>query len=253
MTDSQAQSPDVTLKQRVGRFVFKRLPVSRHVFDHFRLELNAWYVRMAHRLNPYYLLRVRKLKKQRNLLVNLGCGPYGRALGWINLDLSPVRHVYLRTDCRRKLPLADRSCLGIHVEMFLEHLDPFDEIPHFLAEIHRCLQPDGVARFIVPDAELFIRAYLSPGWEALNRISYGCEDWPHQYVCKMDVLNHVFQQGYEHYGGWDFERLQMLLADAGFAAIRRQAFGVGDFPSGPIDREYHRQNGLYVEASRSHG
>lgn len=253
MTDSRAQPPDVTLKQRVGRFVFKRLPVSRHVFDHFRLELNAWYVRMAHRLNPYYLLRVRKLKKQRNLLVNLGCGPYGQAPGWINLDLSPVRHVYLRTDCRRKLPLADRSCLGIHVEMFLEHLDPFDEIPHFLAEIHRCLQPDGVARFIVPDAELFVRAYLSPGWEAMNRISYGSEDWSKQYTCKMDALNHVFQQGYEHYGGWDLERLRKLLSDAGFDTVRRQTFGVGDFPSGPIDREYHRKNGLYVEAMKSRG
>lgn len=243
----------MTLKQRLGKLVFRHLPVSRHVFDHFRLELNACYVRMAHCLNPYYRARVQKLKKARDLLVNLGCGPYGKAEGWINLDLSQVQHVYLRTDCRRKLPLADDSCIGIHIEMFLEHLDPYDEVPHFLAEIRRCLQAGGVARFVVPDAELYVRAYLAPGWDAMNQISYGSEDWSKQYTSKMEALNHVFQQGYEHYGGWDFERLRNRLENAGFATIRRQTFGVGDFPSGPIDREYHRQNGLYVEATKSRG
>lgn len=240
----------MTLKQGLGRFIFTRLPVSRHVFDHFRLELNAWYVRMAHCLNLYYLIRVRSLRKQRHLLVNMGCGPYGKVEGWINLDLFPAPHVYIRTDCRKQFPLASGSCRGIHVEMFLEHLDPFDELPYFLAECYRCLQSGGVARFIVPDAELFIRAYLSPGWEAMNRISYGQEDWSKQYPSKMDALNHVTQQGYEHYGGWDFERLRHVLSNVGFTRICRQEYGIGDFPGGPIDREYHRQNGLYVEATK---
>ena len=240
----------MTLKQELGKFIFRHLPVSRHVFDHFRLELNAWYVRMAHRVSPYYMIRVRKLREQQHLLVNLGCGPYGKAEEWINLDLSPLQHVYIRTDCRKQFPLASYSCQGIHVEMFLEHLDPFDELPYFLAECYRCLQLGGVARFIVPDAELFIRAYLSSGWEAMNRISYGLEDWSKQYTCKMEALNQVFQQGYEHYGGWDFERMRHVLSDAGFARIRRQEYDIGDFPGGPIDREYHRQNGLYVEATK---
>jgi len=240
----------MTFKQELGKFFFRHLPVSRHVFDHFRLELNAWYVRMAHRLNPYYMIRVRKLREEQHLLVNLGCGPYGKAGEWINLDLSSLQYVYVRTDCRKQFPLASHSCRGIHVEMFLEHLDPFDELPCFLAECYRCLQPGGVARFIVPDAESFIRAYLSPGWEAMNRISYGLEDWSKQYPCKMEALNHVFQQEYEHYGGWDFERMRHVLSDAGFTSIRRQEYGIGDFPGGPIDREYHRQSGLYVEATK---
>jgi predicted SAM-dependent methyltransferase len=238
----------MTFKQLLGKFIFRRLPVSRHVFDHFRLELNACFVRIAHCLNPYYIIRTRQLKKQKNLLVNLGCGPYGKAKGWINLDLAPLQHVYIPTDCRKVFPLASASCRGIHVEMFLEHLDPFDELPHFLAECYRCLQPGGIARFIVPDAELFIRAYLSPGWEAMNRISYGCDDWSRTYTCKIEALNHVLLQGYEHFGGWDFERMQRVLSDAGFNDIRRQHYGMSDFPDGPIDREYHRQNGLYVDA-----
>ena len=86
-----------TLKQRVGKVLFSRLPVSRHVFDHVRLELNAMYVRACHRLNPLYLSRIGRLKAQRGLLVNLGCGPFGKPQGWVNLDLHPIENVYLRT------------------------------------------------------------------------------------------------------------------------------------------------------------
>jgi predicted SAM-dependent methyltransferase len=240
----------MTVKQALGRVVFRAMPVSRHVFDHFRLELNALWVRILHRTSPRYRARIHDLRGRRDLLVNLGCGPFGRATGWINLDLAPIENVFLRTDCRRWLPMADYSCLGVHVEMFLEHLDPVDEVPGFLREVHRCLQGNGVARFVVPDAALFIRAYLSPGWDSMNEISYGSEDWSRLYSCKMDALNHVFQQGYEHYGGWDVDRLGRVLLAAGFSSVERRAFGTGEFPGGPIDREYHRTNGLYVEARK---
>jgi hypothetical protein len=103
-------------------------------------------------------------------------------------------------------------------------------------------------RVIVPDAELFLIAYAQDGWDALNAISYGFEDWSKEYPTKMDALNHVFLQVNEHYGGWSFERLRLVLEKAGFGTIRRRSYGEGDFPGGAIDRDYHRQNGLYAEA-----
>lgn len=208
------------------------------------------WVRIAHLVHPGYVARVRRLKAKKSLLVNVGCGPYGKPDGWINLDLHQLQNVYVRADCRRRLPLADASCRGIHVEMFLEHLDPFDELNSFLSDCYRALEPGGILRVIVPDAELFVRAYLSPGWEALNEISYGGENWAEVYPGKMEALNHVFQQGYEHYGGWDYERLERLLKNAGFGRCQRVQYAKGEFPGGPIDREYHRQNGIYAEATK---
>lgn len=240
----------MTIKQKIGQFVFKNMPVTRHVFDHIRLELNAIYVRIMHKINPCYINKVRHLQRQRNLLVNLGCGPYGLANGWVNLDLAPIVNVTLRTDCRKKIPLATDSCLGIHVEMFLEHLDPQDELPYFLGECYRVLQSNGVLRIIVPDAEKFLKAYLAEGWSEMNAVSYGFEDWSKKYSTKMEALNHVFLQGYEHYGGWDRIRMKTVLQGAGFSSINFVAYQVGEFPNGPIDREYHRQNGLYVEAKK---
>lgn len=236
------------IKQRAGRILFRHLPVSRHVFDHLRLELNAFLVRTNHRILPTYRRKAAALKRMKGLLVNIACGPFGKPDGWINLDLSPIHGLYMRADCRRSLPLGTDSCRGIHVEMFVEHLDPEEELNSFLAECHRALEPGGVLRVIVPDAELFIRAYLSEGWSEINRIAYAGEDWSRVYPGKMEALNHVFQQGYEHYGGWDYDRLERVLRQAGFSRVTRRRFSEGDFPDGPIDRELHRANAVYAEA-----
>jgi hypothetical protein len=83
-----------------------------------------------------------------------------------------------------------------------------------------------------------------------NKISYGLEDWSTIFSSKMEALNHVFLQGYEHFGGWDKDRLFKVLNKSGFTSIRFVEFGIGDFPNGPIDREYHQSNGLYVEAKK---
>lgn len=240
----------MTFKQKIGQYIFSHMPISRHVFDHFRLELTAIYVRILHRIHPYYIFKILILKRRKDLLVNLGCGPFGFPCGWVNLDLAPIKNVYLRTDCRKKIPLTTDSCLGIHVEMFLEHLDPIDELPYFLSECRRVLQDNGILRIIVPDVEKFLKAYFHEGWSQMNEISYGFEDWSQLYTTKIEALNHVFLQGHEHYGAWDKERMIKVLEKAKFSTITFFEYKSGQFPFGSIDREYHQQNGLYVEAKR---
>lgn len=237
----------MSLKQVIGAYVIPRLPISRHVFDHIRLELNALRVTIRNKFNPAYRLKINHLTKQRNLLVNIGCGPFGKE-EWINIDLFSSPNVTLVADCRRKLPLATASCLGIHVEHYLEHLDPIDERPLFLAECLRCLKPDGVLRIIVPDAELYVRAYLEPGWEMLNEIGCGGKTPEDVFNCKIEVLNLVFIQGWEHYAGYDADSLSQALQSAGFTRIYRCDWQSGNFPGGCIDREQHRPYSLYFEA-----
>jgi len=236
----------VSIKQRIGAWIIPRLPVSRHVFNHFRLELNALCVRMMHRFHPRYIVVIGELRRRRNILVNVGCGPFGQ-FGWVNLDLYPQPNLSLRSDSRRSLPLAGGSCIGIHVEHFLEHLDPADECLVFLRECRRCLDAEGVLRVIVPDAGLYIRAYSDPGWATMNRIGLGGANPQDVFACKMDVLNHIFIQEWEHYGGWDGERLELMLRNAGFTRVSLTSWREGCFPGGCIDREQHRSYSLYVE------
>lgn len=237
----------MTLKQRFGAWLIPRLPINRHVFNHIRLELNALRVRVLSQLHPELRAKINYLRQQHDLLVNVGCGPFGLS-DWVNLDLFPHPNVTLIADCRRWLPFANSSCLGIHVEHFLEHLNPVDERSQFLEECRRCLQPNGVLRVIVPDAELYIKAYLDLGWDRLNQIGCGGEKPETIFQNKMEVLNHIFIQEWEHYGGYDAESLEQILRDAGFKNITRWNWREGNFHKGCIDREQHRSYSLYIEA-----
>lgn len=237
----------LTFKQHMGAWIIPKLPISRHVFNHLRLEFKAWRIRILHLVHPGIRAKIYQFRQQRDLLVNIGCGPFGQP-GWVNVDLHPHPNVTLVADARRKLPFADASCLGIHVEHFLEHLEPNDERTPFLQECRRCLQAEGVLRVIVPDAELYIKAYLQPGWKLLNKIGCGGEKPEVTFTSKMEVLNHVFHQEWEHYAGYDTETLELVLRAAGFTQVTQCGWRTGKFPGKPIDREQHHPYSLYFEA-----
>jgi predicted SAM-dependent methyltransferase len=235
------------LKQSLGAWLIPRLPVNRHVFRHLRVELNGIWVRLLCLSHPQYRKVVSALRKRRGIKANIGCGPFGQP-GWVNLDMFRHEHVTLRTDCRYRLPFADASCRGIHVEHFFEHLNHEDERRAFLAECQRCLERAGVLRIVVPDAALFVAAYLSPGWDKFREIAAVGDDPELQFPTKMAALNHVFLQDFEHYGGYDDESLSAVLRQHGFREIHRRSFRTGCFPDGCIDREQHKPYSLYVEA-----
>jgi predicted SAM-dependent methyltransferase len=235
------------LKQAVGRTLIPGLPISRHVFDHVRLELNAMRARILLHLPPMRR-RIKKLQNRRDIKANIGCGPFGLA-GWANFDLFPSHgNDTIACDCRKEIPLPDVSCIGIHVEHFFEHLAP-EERYTFLAECKRCLAANGVLRIVVPDAQLYIKAYLEPGWSSLNAITCGGDVPEEMFRTKMEVLNHVFLQGSEHYGGYDAETLSLVLVTAGLRPARA-SWRQGAFPGGCIDRELHRSYSLYFEAQK---
>src|SRR5436190_2446065 len=97
-----------TLKSRIGNWLIPRLPINRRAFDIARHELRAMRTATLNLINPSYHLRVAKLRRARDLQVNLGTG--GRGLeGWVNVDLTRVSDTTLALDIRRRLPLADES------------------------------------------------------------------------------------------------------------------------------------------------
>jgi predicted SAM-dependent methyltransferase len=226
-----------TVKQRIGAWLIPRVPLNPVVFRAVRLELSASWVNLLNSLHPRYLARRRALARGSDLLVNIGCGPFGQE-GWINLDLHAHPGVALAIDCRRKLPLANDSCRGIHVEHYFEHLEPTRE------------RPRGILRIIVPDARKYAEAYVSDGWADLNAIGCGGDRPETAFASKMAALNHVFLQDGEHYGGIDAELLGYELTAAGFEDVGVVGWREGSFPGGSIDREQHRSYSLYMEARK---
>ncbi len=238
----------LTLKQRVGRALFGRLPITRFLFDQLRFEANAWIVRAQNAVLPGRRARLRELRGARHALVNVACGPQILD-GFVNIELigPPPR---VRWDCRTSVPIGDEGAAGIRVEHFLEHIEPREHLPAFLRDCRRALEPGGVLRVIVPDAERYLRAYCQPGLDALREMAVPIP-FPDDLPTRMDVINHVFHSWHEHRWAYDFETLTHRLRAAGFTEIVRAAYGRSALPVLAQDRPHHAPYSLYVEAVKS--
>jgi predicted SAM-dependent methyltransferase len=245
-----AQEPvALTLKQRAGRWLFPRLPITRFLFDQLRLEANAAATGVQNRLRPSRRRALQRLRELRDVWVNVACGPEILD-GFVNLDLLPADPRVVRWDCRRTLPLADGAAAGIRVEQFVEHLEPRQELPAFLSESLRVLRPGGALRVIVPDAERYLHAYCAGGLDGFRDLEVPIP-FPDDLPTRMDVINHVFHQWHEHRWAYDFETLRHRLTSAGFVDVQKMRFGVSRSPQLGRDCPVHAAYSLYVEAFRA--
>jgi predicted SAM-dependent methyltransferase len=241
-------SPGVsmTLKQRLGKFVFAHLPITRFLFDQFRVEVNALMMTMANEVSPWSRWRLKRIRSGRDLRVNVACGPHVLP-GFVNLDLFPCQPKVTGWDCRRRLPLANESAAGIRIEQFIEHLETREELPALLKDCLRVLQPDGVLRIIVPDAERYLHAYCRQDLSGFRELAVP-NPFPEDLPTRMDVINHVFHQWHEHRWGYDFETLAHRLRTAGFGRVERMRYRESLDPKLAHDREEHAPYSLYVDA-----
>jgi predicted SAM-dependent methyltransferase len=237
---------EVLESKGIKRMILRFLP--RHTFMHVRSEV------------PLILLRLKagsvrkRYKDLDNLFVNIGAGVYGKP-GWVNVDIAQVENVNCLYDCRKNLPFSDASVKGIFCEHFFEHVDYTEEVPYFLVECHRVLKKDGVLRLIVPDAELYLRAYCRGGWEELHRIrpldANHTDFYFHcRYNTPMELLNVVFRQGHEHRFAYDFDTLRFVLSRYGFSEIVRQECGRSLNSELCLDQANRASESLYVDARK---
>jgi len=239
----------MTLKQHLGGWLARRLPISAELLRELRFEANCWWCRLRSRLSPSHHRTLRRLRGKKGLSLNVGSG--GRGLpGWLNTDAvgHPSDQTFL-CDVRRGIPLGDGTAARIFAEHIIEHLNFRQELPSVLGEFHRVLETGGRLRIIVPDGRRFAEAYLKGDrglWSAL-----GLEPLPADMPTPMAMLNHVFHQGGEHHFAYDYETLAWALKAAGFAEVSRSAFGASADPLLAIDRREHAPYSLYVEAVKT--
>lgn len=218
-------------------------------------------IKLELRLAKNHLLSRRTIIQGRRLKVNIACG--SRPLeGWVNIDVFPVSPFVIAWDCRRSIPLSDRSAAFIFAEHFFEHMERPNQTDRFLSECLRVLEPGGIIRLVVPDAGLYLHKYCEPGWDGLAetrplRKENGAyfDYWPPlprhaahaaPYATKMEFINHVFRQFGDHRYAYDAETLIHTISTAGFEQVAQQQFGVSKAGSCPDTKE-HRSESLYVE------
>jgi predicted SAM-dependent methyltransferase len=188
-------------------------------------------------------LRTLAALPQKDLCVNLGCGPAPMA-GWVNVDISRGPNVDVVWDLRRGLPFADESCSAIFCEHVIEHVSKEDGLK-LLRECRRALQPGGVLRLSTPDAGRFLRSYAGDG-EFLRH-----PEFPQAAETPLDRINMMMREDGQHLWVYDSASLLLLLQRAGFASCAEAEFGVSQHPRMQnIDTPGRAFESFYVEALR---
>ena len=82
-----------------------------------------------------------------NIIIDLGCGP-NKKPGMIGIDVLPLPGVDIIANLEEGFPsIPDNSIDEFHTTHFLEHVVNFELL---MAEIHRTLKSDGIAKITVP-------------------------------------------------------------------------------------------------------
>jgi predicted SAM-dependent methyltransferase len=222
-----------------------RYPDVIRILRLIRYELAALKSDWLARLSLRQAARLRRLRKQRGIRLNIANGR-SKKEGWVNLDVTPAADVCM--DLRRKLPFADRSVALIFTEHFCDHINFPDMISRFLAECHRVLEPGGRARFVIHDAEGLMRACVER-----DKRYFEVGEQMHQTM--MVAVNHLFRMNDFHQFLYDYETFAMLLSKAGFNKIKRCGYLQSECPDLVLDYVHpHREVlSMYIEAQKDGG
>ncbi len=205
-----------------------RIPGSDMLYAEMRLR---WLARQT----PRHVEDV--LKSASPVQLDLGGGDATK-VGWLTIDIDQNSNFFW--DLRRGIPFPDKTVDAIYSSHFLEHLTYHDG-QAVLREAHRVLKPSGTISVCVPDARMYIDAYLG------NRDLDPQRDyWEPAFVSStgIDILNYVAYMDIEHKCMFDQEGLVERLNRAGFINARARAF---DPAVDLIDRQFES---IYAEAEK---
>ena len=225
----------------------RRSGVSRFALWIIRGEIEGVSARLQAVLRPSLRRAVRDLRARRDVLVNIGCGPYPLA-AFVNVDLRRFSPDTVVWDCRRSLPFAAASCRGIRIEHFVEHVDPRDELPSLLRACHRALAPGGVL------ADHRAGCAACPprvcGWRACRvRRAGRAEPVPAGSALARWMSSTIrFTSGTSIAGPTTKKTSRRACSDSGFATTCRARFGESRLPPLAQDRLEHAPYSLYVDA-----
>jgi len=189
----------------------------------------------------FSLRRVRRLVMDREtILVEVGAGDRKGVNGWLTLDIN--RNCDIDWDVRHGLPFLPGSVAKIYSSHFLEHLT-FMEAQSFLDECKRVLQPGGTFSVCVPNARIYIEAYLNSR-DLDPKQHFFQVPWAFNNTTRIDYVNFTAYMNGQHKYMFDIENLLFILNSRGFKNVRPRDF---DPTLDRIERDYES---IYAEGQK---
>jgi predicted SAM-dependent methyltransferase len=171
--------------------------------------------------------------------IEIGSGPKKGTNGWITIDL--VEGCDFQMNLLEKFPFNNNSVDFIYSSHFLEHFQTH-EIKSILKECYRVLKPGGKISTCVPDASIYIKAYI-------NNDDMDTNTWLRykpavEINSKIDYINYIAYMNGEHKHMYDLENLIAIHRISGFANSTSREFDE------KIDMEMRDYQSIYVEATK---
>lgn len=164
---------------------------------------------------------------------NLGCGTalyedYLNVGYWTQLqsgviykDLNGTSNTFmLNHDLNNGTPANDNTLDVVYHSHMLEHLT-FSEGISFIKECFRVLRPGGIMRLLVPDLELWAKAYLSKDKHFLGEYQKTLDS--NTYFTPGAIFMGMLHN-HGHKMGYDFETVFWLLQESGFVDIQKTLY-----------------------------
>ena len=185
-------------------------------------------------------VHVRKLLREgKELKIEVGSGNRKGDNGWITVDMCSETDIFW--DLRYGLPFPDASLSKIYSSHFLEHLS-FQEGQAFFDECMRALKPNGVISICVPNAQIYLEAYVNR--KELEKDAFFLYAPAYNDTTRMDYVNYTAYMDGQHKYMFDQENLLFLLSAKGFKDARLRDFDP------EIDRQARDYESIYAEARR---
>jgi predicted SAM-dependent methyltransferase len=179
------------------------------------------------------------LRTRTELFVEVGAGDKQGAGNWVTVDMTPTCDIFW--DLRKGLPFPNNRIAKIYSSHFFEHLS-FQETQGFLDECRRVLTPGGTFSICVPNARLYLEAYLNSELLDADRF-YGYRPAYNQ-TTRIDSVNYIAYMDGHHKYMFDEENLVRILEAKGFKNVHLRAFDA------ELDRPERDAESIYAEAEK---
>ena len=192
----------------VREWVRTRIPGSTEFYEETLLKRKA-------KATPR---KVRALLARREpIRLDIGAGDLDRS-GWVTLDITDGCDLFW--DLRNGIPFPDNSVQVVYSSHLFEHMD-FAAGQALLREVRRVLVPGGEVSVCVPNARLYIDAYLGE-----RELAADHDFWKPALNGRsgISLLNYVAYMGGEHKCLFDQNSLLERLDDAGFVEVEARGF-----------------------------
>lgn len=204
--------------------------------------------------------------------LNFGPGPnWSRPdESWLAVDIDPeLGEIVVNFQEFEQLPIPNNSVSHVYGSHVFEHISIF-KTPLVFAEIYRVLQPGGVFRLILPDAQKSIEEYLAGNADFLlfkrrkerakknQNINYTLfECMREDFLSPNGQAALLGKNTLAHQNAWDFETITSDLMRAGFSEdkIQQSAFQKSASKAFTFEGTYQSEanedyRSLYVEATK---